>query len=221
MRCRCRSRRSGRVRRPPAACSRPRRSILESLQERSDAPEVSVFRDERDALLAARRGNQRVIEQRWILGQQLPSLPSGDGRNNATALDESGGGRCERAPAPFEQIKYSPPQVADCFSRPRAGGQLLHHNGAEEHERECLIQKGEYLRLRFVAAKAVDENIRVERVFHALRRPSIMSSTPPLRRTAAKPRASSSPKVTKSSAWSIASVSVSTPKARRAASSFR
>ena len=63
-------------------------------------------------------------------------------------------------------------------------------------------------------------NVRVKRVFHAFRRSRTLS-TPPLRRTAANPSASSSRKATKSSAWSIASVSVATPNARRATSSFR
>ena len=75
-------------------------------------------------------------------------------------------------------------------------------------------------RLRFLVSEAVDEDVRVKRVLHAFRR-SRTSSTPPLRRTAANPFASSSRNATKSRAWSIASVSVSTPNARRATSSFR
>ena len=42
---------------------RPRRCVAKSLDERRQALEVAILRDERDALIAARRGNQCVIEQ--------------------------------------------------------------------------------------------------------------------------------------------------------------
>ena len=74
---------------------RPWRRIAETLDEWSQAFEIAVSRDQCDASLAARRGDQRVIEERGLFVERLPALPCSDGRENPTARDESRAGGCK------------------------------------------------------------------------------------------------------------------------------
>src|SRR5204863_2925952 len=80
---------------------RPWRRIAETLEEWSEASEVGVPRDQRDASLAARRSDECVIKERRLFVKQLPTLPCGDGRENTTALNESRAGRCKHTLAAF------------------------------------------------------------------------------------------------------------------------
>jgi len=162
-----------------------------------------------------------VVQQRRVLVEHVPSLPCGDRRQDATALDKSGGRRREHTLPPFEWLEHPSLHITRRLRRPRSCGEFLHHHGAQVRERKRAVEKREHLRLRGLVPESIDEDVRIERVFHAFRRRSRTSSMPPLLRTAANPRASSSRKATRLRAWSIASVSVSTPKARRAMSNFR
>jgi hypothetical protein len=57
--------------------------MTEALDERGEAFEIPVLRNERDALLAARRSDQCVIDERRLFVEQLPAFPRSDGRENA------------------------------------------------------------------------------------------------------------------------------------------
>src|SRR5262249_19876451 len=151
----------------------------------------------------------------------LPTFTLSDGREDPTAPDESSGGRREDPASALKRLEDSLLNLSSRFGRPCAHCQLLHHDGAQVSERKRSLQKYKNIRLSLLISEAIDEDVCVERVLHTLRRPSTTFSTPPLRRTAANPFASSSRNATKSRAWSMASVSVSTPNARRATSSFR
>src|SRR5207245_11784371 len=104
--------------------------MTKTLDEGRKAVEIAILRDENDALLAARCRYQRVVEQRGVFVEQLPSFPRGDSRQSAAALDEGSRGRRENAPTPFEWVEYSSLQFTSRFGRPRAGSELLHHDCA-------------------------------------------------------------------------------------------
>src|SRR5206468_6288129 len=127
-------------------------------------------------------------------------------RDYPATLSESRTRRRKHTATALERFEHSLLHVTGRLSSPHPRCELLHHHGAQERERKRSVEECEHLRLRFVASKAVDEDVRVESVLHAFCRRSNTSSTPPLRRTAANPLASSSRNATKSSAWSIASV---------------
>jgi hypothetical protein len=81
----------------------PGRNVAQALKERLESFEITGFRDEGDALLAAWCRNQRVIEQRRIFIEHLPALSRSNSRKGASALDESGGRRCEYATAALKR----------------------------------------------------------------------------------------------------------------------
>jgi hypothetical protein len=199
----------------------PGRRVTEASDEWGQTFEISVLRDEGDpcsrqdtAISAALRSDglsSSTCLPSWAATaaktRPLSAKAAPDGANTRrrrskgsnTPCCTSRAARAVRAPAASSCITTALKQV----------------NGS------ARLRKAKNLGLRVLVSEAVDEDVRVECVLHVFRERSKTSSTPPLRHTAANPSASSSRNATRSRAWSIASVSVSTPNARRATSSFR
>src|SRR5262249_37152549 len=146
-----------------AVCSghRPRQRVTKALDEWGEAFEVTIPRDERNSLLAARGSDERIIEERRLFVEWLPSLASSDRRQNTSALGEGRAERREHTTTTFKWIEYPSLQVAGGVSRPSSGRQFLHHDSAQVRERERSVQECENLGLGFLAAEAIDENVRI------------------------------------------------------------
>src|SRR5262249_48330817 len=129
--------------------------------------------------------------------------------------------RPEDAPPSHEGSEDGAFEFAALRDAVGAGRELLHHHRTQEGEWQRVCEKLQKRRFLCWVANGVDVDVGVERVFHARRRIPKRSSMPPTPRIAALPSAISRRNATKSRARSMASVSVATPSARRAASSFR
>jgi hypothetical protein len=162
----------------------------ETSNEWGETLKISVLRDEGDALLTAGNRDQRIVEQRRLVVQHLPPFICSDGGEKTAGLGESRAGWRKHASASFKGFEYSLLHIARRLSSPRACSELLHHDRAQVGKRKRSVEKGKNLGLPFLVSEAVDEDVRVERVLHALRGRSKTSSTPPLRRTAANPSVS-------------------------------
>jgi hypothetical protein len=66
--------------------ARPRHGIPEAFDERREPFEIGFPRHERDALFTARRSDQRIVEKRRFLAEQLPTLSGGEGREPLSEL---------------------------------------------------------------------------------------------------------------------------------------
>jgi hypothetical protein len=95
---------------------RPWRSVTKARHEWCEALEVRILRNEGDALFAARGRYQRVIQQRRVFLQELPSFAVGDGRESTTAGNEGGGGGREDAPATLKWFEDPLLHVAGRFT---------------------------------------------------------------------------------------------------------
>ena len=91
---------------------RPRRRIPKTLDEWSETFEIAVPRDQRDASLATRNSDQRVIKKRRLLVEQRPTFPRSNSRDNATALGKSRARGCKHTSAAFERFEYSALHIA-------------------------------------------------------------------------------------------------------------
>jgi len=84
---------------------------VKALDEGREAFEITVLRDERDPLLAAGGGDQRVTEERGVVIEGLPPLFRGDTSESSPAVDEGGRGRREDGAAPLERLEDTSLQV--------------------------------------------------------------------------------------------------------------
>ena len=73
-------------------CRRPRRRVTKTFDEWSEAFEIAIPRNQRDASLATRSSNQRVVEKRWLFVEQLPTAARSNSREYTTALGKGGAG---------------------------------------------------------------------------------------------------------------------------------
>ena len=121
----------------------PRRGITKASHKRRETLEIAVVRDERDALFAARCRNQRIIDQRRILVEQLPPFALRDCSDDATALDERGGGRREYSSSAFEWLEYALLHLAYRFTGPCARRKFLHHDRAQMGEWKSALEERE------------------------------------------------------------------------------
>src|SRR5262249_16699301 len=76
-------------------CHRPRRCITKPFDEWRKTCEIAVLRDQGDALLAARRGDQCIIQQRSLFVEQLPAFLRADRCEDTATLGEGRAGRRE------------------------------------------------------------------------------------------------------------------------------
>src|SRR5437667_10746141 len=139
-------------------CRRPRCPISKALAEGREALKITVLRDKRDALLAARRRDQCVIKERRLVVEQLPTFLCSDGRENTAALGEGGAGWDKHASAAFKRLEYSPLAVARRVSRPGARGEFLHHDGAQIGDRERSTPESDNVRLALFAPAPVQQH---------------------------------------------------------------
>ena len=77
------------------------------------------------------------------------------------ALDQGRTRRREYSSAPPKRLEHSVQQGLGGLKRSRAGGELLHHDGAQVRKRQRPGRKSDHVRLRFLASKAVDEDVGV------------------------------------------------------------
>src|SRR5438270_14011024 len=73
---------------------RLRRRIAKTLYQPREAFEITVSRNERDSMLAARRSDQCVIEQRRLFVEYLPPFACDNRRDNAATIGQGGPGWC-------------------------------------------------------------------------------------------------------------------------------
>src|SRR6185436_479822 len=112
--------------------------------------EITILRDERDALLPARGGDKCVVEERRLFLEYPPSFPSGYGRENTAAGGEGRAGRREDTATPFKRLEHAVLHAAGDLRSPRTRGKFLHHDSAQVGERKRSVEESEHLGLRFL-----------------------------------------------------------------------
>jgi hypothetical protein len=140
---------------------RPRWDVAPAFQERRESIEVTILRNQGDPAFPTRCGKQGIIEKRWIVMDCGPTFAGRHGGEQAPTLDERHR-RGRKDLLPFQEWPEDRVLELTCLGRRScAGRELLHHNGAEERERQGALEKTEDCGFSGGIAKRVDEDTAI------------------------------------------------------------
>src|SRR5687767_4790115 len=95
---------------------RPGCDMAPGTHKRRESIEVAILSDQGDSALLAGRGEQRVVQERWVVSDSAPSFSRRDGREKPAAVDERAAGWCEDALPSHERPEHRSLELA-CLDR--------------------------------------------------------------------------------------------------------